>query len=280
MWAWLRARKAHSIPDALWQPLLRQHRFLAELPAPDQPYLRELCGQFLAAKEFHGVDGLQITDAMALAIAAQACLPLLYLPRKTTRWQPGGLGWYGDFVGINVYPGEMLAPRESVDEAGVVHQYREALLGEAMDGGPVALSWRDVAQADSAAQHGTNLVIHEFAHKIAMQGSTRGDGQAGCCPPLPPDFLGAPSARAAIETWFSLLQPAYDSFREQVIIAERFSGTPTWLDPYAAESLDEFFAVACEAYWVYRTRFAQEFAPLMPLMDGFFRPGVATPPFV
>jgi Mlc titration factor MtfA (ptsG expression regulator) len=39
--------------------------------------------------------------------------------------------------------------------------------------------------------------------------------------------------------------------------------------------MDEFFAVTCEAYWVQRARFAQEFPALMPLMDGFFRPGSA-----
>nr|WP_315426209.1 zinc-dependent peptidase [uncultured Albidiferax sp.] len=275
MWDWLRTKRQTPIPDALWLPLLARHGFLAELPEPDQLYLRELSRQFLAQKEFHGAHGLQISDGMALAIAAQACLPLLYLPRKATRWQPGGLGWYGDFVGINVYPGEVLARRESVDEAGVVHRYREALLGEAMDGGPVVLSWTDVAQADASASLGTNLVIHEFAHKIAMQGGLADDEELGYCPPLPPGFLGSRSARAAVAAWYGLLQPAYEGFREKVIIAERFSGAPTWLDPYAAESMDEFFAVACEAYWVQRARLAQEFPLLMPLMDGFFRPGSA-----
>ena len=33
----------------------------------------------------------------------------------------------------------------------------------------------------------------------------------------------------------------------------------------------EFFAVACEAYFVNRHRFAQEFPNLMPVLDAFFR---------
>jgi MtfA peptidase len=42
---------------------------------PTTSDLRLLCGHFLLEKEFHGAHGLQITDAMALSIAVQACLP-------------------------------------------------------------------------------------------------------------------------------------------------------------------------------------------------------------
>ena len=69
-----------------------------------------------------------------------------------------------------------------------------------------------------------------------------------------------------------VLQPAYDGFREKVIIAERFGGETPWLDPYGAESIDEFFAVACEAYFVNRTRFGEEFPLLLALFDAFFTP--------
>jgi Mlc titration factor MtfA (ptsG expression regulator) len=44
-----------------------------------------------------------------------------------------------------------------------------------------------------------------------------------------------------------------------------------WLDAYGATSPSEFFAVACEAYFVNRDRFAQEFPNLMPVLDAFFR---------
>ena len=64
----------------------------------------------------------------------------------------------------------------------------------------------------------------------------------------------------------------YGAFREQVIVAERFGGEPTWLDPYGAQAIDEFFAVACEGYFVQRERFAREFPELAPLFDSFFKP--------
>ena len=201
---------------------------------------------------------------MAVAIAAQACLPLLHwgAPEQALRW-------YADFVGIVVHPGEVVARREAVDEAGVVHQFDEVLSGEAMEHGPVMLSWQDVAAAGTSAETGYNVVVHEFAHKIDMR-----NGEPDGCPPLPPGFMGAASPRAAQTAWRAVLEPAFDAFREQVIIAERFGGAEPWLDPYGAESPTEFFAVACEAYFVNRVRFGEDFPALLALFDAFFRPPV------
>jgi Mlc titration factor MtfA (ptsG expression regulator) len=84
--------------------------------------------------------------------------------------------------------------------------------------------------------------------------------------------MGAPSAAAARELWLAALSTAFQDFRDKVIIAERFGGAPTWLDPYGADAIEEFFAVASEAYFVNRERFTQEFGSLVALFDAFFRP--------
>lgn len=255
MFGWWRrfreARGAPPLPPALWQQVLAQYPFLANRPADELQRLHDLTRRFLQDKEFTGAQGLVITDEMAVSIAAQAVLPVLHLG--------GGLAWYDDFVGIVVHPEEVVARRQSVDEAGVVHDWDEVLAGEAMDRGPVMLSWRDVREAGSAFEQGYNVVIHEFAHKLDMR-----DGANDGCPPLP--------SRAARQHWLATMQAAYEAFREQVIVAERFGGEPTWLDPYGAQAIDEFFAVACEAYFVNRQRFGGEFPRLLPLFDGFFRP--------
>ncbi|MET0208273.1 MAG: zinc-dependent peptidase, partial [Burkholderiaceae bacterium] len=88
------------VPDisaALWLQTLQRHAFLAALPLHDQGKLRALSALFLQRKQFTGAHGLAVTDAMAVAIAAQACLPLLHWgePAKA-------LDWYDDFVGIVV----------------------------------------------------------------------------------------------------------------------------------------------------------------------------------
>ena len=54
-------------------------------------------------------------------------------------------------------------------------------------------------------------------------------------------------------------------------MAQRFGGPPTWLDPYGAESPAEFFAVACEGFFVNRERFDQDFPALARLFSQFFR---------
>ncbi len=249
MFGWLRRRTpGRPIPDGLWERALARYPFVAERSSADRARLRLLAGQFLASKEFHGAQGFVITDDVALSIAIQAVLPVLSL----------GLHWYDDFVGIVVHSDQVLARRTSTDEAGVVHHWNEMLVGEAMDRGPVMLSWRDVEAAGSMAHEGYNLVIHEFAHKIDLR-----DGQPDGCPPLP--------SRAARQHWAQTMDAQYQAFREKVIVAERFGGDPQWLDPYGATSIDEFFAVACEAYFVNRGRFSQEFPALVTLFDPFFR---------
>lgn len=247
------------ISDALWLPTMAHYPFLSALPLQDQAKLRVLAALFLQRKEFTGARRLVITDAMAVAIAAQACLPLLHWgePRRA-------LAWYDDFVGIVVHPAEALAHRETMDAAGVVHHYNEALLGEAMEHGPIMLVWPAVQEA---GQRAGSVVIHEFMHKIDMR-----SGRANGCPPLPPGFLGTHTVREGRRLWRRTWNTAYANFREQVSMAERFGGDWPWLDAYGATAPGEFFAVACEAYLVAPERFAQEFPTLAPLLQAFFQP--------
>lgn len=241
------AAMPERIPEAIWQGVVRRYAFVAALSEAELRTLRRLASEFLADKEFTGAHGLHVSDEMALAIAAQACLPVLHL----------GLQWYADFRGIVVHPGAMLARREVQDEMGLVHHYTEELSGEAMEGGPVTLSWAD-ADAPSP-ETGYCVVIHEFVHKLDMR-----DGRADGCPPLP--------SRSLHKRWSALMQAAFDDFSDRLAQAERFGGPTPWLDPYAATSPAEFFAVSAEAFFVNRARFSQEYPELTALFDGFFKP--------
>ena len=249
MLGWLRKLIAppRAIPDAVWQLTLTQYPFLANRHITDQARLRILTTQFLTRKQFSGAHGLVVTDEMAIAIAAQACLPVLNL----------GLKLYDDFKGIVVHPGAMVVRRSLVDATGVHHFYQETLAGEAMEGGPVTLSWQDVAASSEHLARGYNLVIHEFVHKLDMR-----DGAANGCPLLP--------SRAAETRWQATMQPAFLLFTEQVVMAERFGAQLPWLDTYGATSPAEFFAVTSEAYFVNPNRFALDFADLKVLFDTYF----------
>ncbi|HEX6363322.1 MAG TPA: M90 family metallopeptidase [Albitalea sp.] len=248
-WSSLRKRRdertlrTRAIPEPLWALTLARYPFLARRRDADRAALRELATLFLAQKEFTGAHGFVVTDEIAVAIAAQACLPVLRL----------GLGSYAGFVGIVVHPDEVVARRVVTDEAGVVHHYDETLTGEAMEGGPVMLSWHDVEAAGESAEWGYNVVIHEFAHVLDMA-----DGVADGVPLLPD--------RAAREAWCGVLDAEYAAFCDRVDADE-----DTLLDPYGAEGVDEFFAVASEVFFVAPAEMRREHPELYALLAQFYR---------
>lgn len=244
-----RAVARRAIPDALWQLTLARYPFLARRDPADLTELRRLSSLFLDRKEFSGAQGLQVSDDMAVAIAAQACLPVLRL----------GLRPYDGFVGIVVHPDEVQVRREFVDDDGVVHEYDDVLAGEAMEGGPVMLSWRDVHEAGESADWGYNVVVHEFAHVLDM-----GDGLADGIPPL--------ADAAARSRWQALLTDAYEDFCARID-----AGEDTVLDPYGAESPEEFFAVAAEAFFVAPLDMRAEHPSLYDLLADYFRQDPAAP---
>ena len=237
------ARRA--IPDALWTAALGQLPCLAPWPAETLARLRSLASLFLDRKEFTGAGGFMVDDTVALSIAVQACLPILEL----------GIEQYDGFVGIVVHADSVVAQRTATDEDGIVHQYEEVLAGEAMEGGPVMLSW-----ADAAADRGLdetapafNVVIHEFAHVLDLR-----DGVADGVP-----LLAGQSERRA---WLAELMPAYDWFCERTVCGHSSS-----IDPYGAQSPDEFFAVTSETFFVKPGALREEQPALYRLLASYYR---------
>ncbi len=223
----------HRIEDALWREATRGLSFL-----PENEKLKRLALLFLAEKQFVGAHGLEVTDAMRVSIAAQACLPILEL----------GLDWYSGFTGIVVYPGDFRVRRTQADEHGVVHEWDDELAGEAMPGGPVVLSW-DAAANDARM----NVVIHEFAHKLDML-----NGEADGLPPLHREM-----ERGA---WAHAFREAYEGFCDAV---DR--GKDTWLDPYAAEHPSEFFAVVSEAFFEHPAETRRRYPEVYEQLKLFYR---------
>ncbi len=235
-WPWSRrAARAVAIEPALWKRASAPWLFMRGLPGADTERLRALCERFLGAKHFSGTHGLEVTDVMQVEIAAQACILVLEL----------GVEWYDGWSEIIVYPSQFAPEREEVDEAGVVHLVRDAMAGEAWLGGPVILSYEDVALAADAHARvaGYNVVIHEFAHKLDML-----NGEPNGFPPLHRG-MDAPA-------WKRAFSQGYAEFCRRVDQAERLPRRRAQaaldalpIDPYAAESAGEFFAVASEAFF-------------------------------
>jgi hypothetical protein len=228
-----------EVSEAQWSRVEACLPFLDFLAAGDRRRLRGMALEFLREKEFAGARGFEPGDDVRLAVALQACLPVLNL----------GLEWYDGWVGIVIYPGDFVIPRREMDDDGVVHEYDDPVAGEAWHGGPVILSWFD--DPDDAA--GMNVVIHEFAHKLDMR-----NGEADGMPPLPQDMHR--------RDWAVVFRDAYDHFCRRVD-----SGEETTLDPYAAEHPAEFFAVMSEAFFETPALLRAEYPRVYEQLRQFYR---------
>jgi Mlc titration factor MtfA (ptsG expression regulator) len=228
-WRRRRVLSRHRMDDALWKEATRGLRFL---PASEK--LKSLVLLFLAEKEFSGVHGIEVSDAMRVSIAAQACLPILEL----------GLDWYSGWTGVVVYPGDFRVRRTEVDDDGVVHEWDDELAGEAMPGGPVVLSW-DAAANDPHM----NVVIHEFAHKLDML-----DNVVNGTPPL--------HRREDSSHW-------YEVCTRELALLRAGDGWP--LRDYGGTDPGEFFAVATEAFFDLPAQLEEAKPDLYRVLRAFYR---------
>lgn len=218
---WRRRRiiSRYALDATLWTRTLARLRFLRGLSDSERSRLRETTILFLHQKSIHGAGGLELDAGMQLLIAVQACILILNLD----------VDYYRGWVEIIVYPDEFVPTLEYTDAAGVVHTDREARAGEAWLQGPLILSWADVGM--SGEGDGVNVVIHEFAHKLDML-----NGDANGYPPLHRDM--------SRESWTQAFTSGYADFCRRVDADEELA-----IDPYAAESPAEFFAVMSEAFF-------------------------------
>ena len=242
-WRQRRILARAAIPDALWREAVARLPFLGLYGDGDLVRLHEKVVLFLDAKAIVGARGHAVTPLQRVIIAIQACVLVLHLDRE----------YYDGFENVIVYPGEFVPDWEWEDEAGVVHRNDGALAGEAMSGGPVVLSWPDVAASADWDSAGMNLVIHEFAHKIDMR-----NGDANGCPPLP--------ATMPVKVWKKALADAYDHFSARVDRDQ-----PTEIDPYAAESPAEFFAVLSEVFFADPLLLRREYPEVYGQFAAFYR---------
>lgn len=219
---WLRGAAPPQVDDHEWSALLASSALFDDLGADERPRLRALAERFLARKHFSAAAGHVLTDAQRLAIAALSCLPVLHR----------GFDWLNGWSQVIVYPGAFRAARTHHDEdTGVVTEFEDDLIGEAWEQGPLILSWADVAADLAQPFDGFNVVVHEIAHKLDLL-----DGMMDGTPRLPKHLR--------MRTWVEAMQPAYDA-----LVREVDRGHDTLIDPYAAESVEEYFAVVSELHF-------------------------------
>ncbi|BCB27219.1 hypothetical protein SKTS_21050 [Sulfurimicrobium lacus] len=220
-WRMRRILKRHPIPHHIWQKVTRRVLLLRRLDALQMAHLREMTTWFLDRKSITGAQGLEVTPSMKVAVAAQACLLILNL----------GVEYFDGWIEVILYPGAFRVNHAQMDAIGLVHDEASALTGESWLRGPLILSWDDVDRDIFHLQPGHNVVLHEFAHKL--------DGLNGVANGMPPLRRGMSRKR-----WTEALSGAYDELCQQVA-----AGKSAFINPYAATSPAEFFAVLSEYFF-------------------------------
>jgi hypothetical protein len=218
-----------SIEDEV--PLYRR------LPIEIKARLESLVAVFVAEKEFVGCAGLEISAAMKLSIATQACL-LIVNRRKE---HPGV---YDELDSILVYPSSFVVHDREVDDAGIVTEEPRELLGQTFDTGRIILSWSDVESGSRTTADGANVVLHEFAHYLDNE-----DGSGNGAPIL--------ADSADYERWSTALKAAYGRAWHRIR-----GGRATVIDAYALENEAEFFAVVTEVFFESAAALKAEDPPL------------------
>jgi MtfA peptidase len=218
--AFWKRRRARSLPSG-WRGLLAGA--VAEWPHlgdGERERLGELTALLVAGKGWEAARGFVLTDEMCTVIAGQAALVALELDRDV----------YRDVRAIIVHPTTVVSRAVRAGPVpGVVTDSPVDLLGEAhQQRGPVVLAWDAVARDTRRPGNGSNVVVHEFAHKLDML-----DGLVDGTPPV--------VGRAAFDRWVEVCTRELDRLR---------SGPPDpLLSDYAAQDPGEFFAVTTEVFF-------------------------------
>ncbi|QDU26984.1 Protein MtfA [Anatilimnocola aggregata] len=212
-----RQKLLQSPVPALWEETLEhQVPLYGLLPADLRTRLIGKARIVVAERIWGGGDGLAVTEEMKIVVAAQAVVLLA-----------GDEGYlYERLPAIQLYP-EYIAARPRRGDGGPHVGVR---LGDSWQGGNVRLSWPAVFEGAEDPQDGSNVVFHEMAHHLDSL-----DGQMGGEPPLTTESLQKRWPGVKVEF--------------QRLVQQLMHNRQTWLDPYAAESPAEFFAVVTEAFF-------------------------------
>ncbi len=229
------------IGDAIWSELLEAYPLFDGFGQEQLQRLRRLAERFLDDKVFFGARGFEPELEHCIAVAAQAVLPVLEL----------GYEWLEGWHEVVLYPAEFIVEGEAMDENGLVHRFRDIRAGEAWQSGRLVLSWNDVWGDGSL--DGYNVVIHEIAHKLDER-----DGALDGTPPLHRDIDR--------QAWIDHFTQAFEELH-RILEAD----AEPFIDPYAAESPAECFAVFSEAFFETPDFLSAYYGELYGVLRAFYR---------
>ncbi|WP_125560007.1 M90 family metallopeptidase [Pseudoalteromonas rubra] len=240
---WLRKYSTQTLNELDRQVLLRYMPIYRNMTDHDRARLERHIVWFLGEKRLLGRDGLKTNRAMALIIAADACLLVL-----NQRWP-----LYPNVKEILLYPSSYYAGQNNRDSAGLVSFHTVVRQGESWPGGTLVLSWHDVLEGNRLPEDGHNLVFHEFAHQLDQQ-----TGQTNGTPRLPKGM--------SYKKWGEVLSRAYQQLKTQLAYH-----MPHVVHEYGATNEAEFFAVITETFIEKPLQLKQENPELFYLLSDYYR---------
>ncbi|WP_425618288.1 zinc-dependent peptidase [Anatilimnocola sp. NA78] len=227
------------VPD-LWEDTLQSHVPLYQLlPADLRKSLIGKARVMVSERIWAGSNGLELTEAMKIIVAAQAVILLA-----------GDDGYlYERLPAIQLYP-EYISSRPTRQNAHNTPHGK--LLGDSWQSGNVRLSWPAVLAGAEDPQDGENVVIHEMAHHLDGL-----DGQMAGEPPLATESLQKkwPGVKAEFQNLV------------QAIMHHEWH----WIDSYAGENPAEFFAVVTEAFFEVPAELEQHHPELFATFQELYR---------
>lgn len=246
MFAWFRRRRrkqllAAPLP-AHWPDYLAPFPLFQPLDDDERARLFAIARIIVAEKNWEGCAGLELTEEMQVVIAAQAAMLLLEIEHD----------YYDDVRTILVFPRSYETPFPRHGPGGVVTTGAQHA-GEAWYQGPVILAWDWVRHGADDEKDGTNLVMHEFAHRLDFA-----DGWINGTPPL--------HARDDYARWQEVMTREFRDLREA---AER--GRRHILDHYGATDEAEFFAVATETFFEKAPVLQRDHPALYDVLKTYYR---------
>ena len=252
LFSWWKSRRRRRVMDAPfpaeWLAILeRDFAHYALLSADEKARLLHIVQVLLDEKTFTGCGGLEMTDEIRVAIAAQAALLILCLPHD----------YYENVDSILVYPQSYVLPRTRPTGVGLFTEEKLAVQGSAHHGGPVVLSWDSARGGGRNARDGRNVVYHEFAHKLDML-----DGLTDGTPEL--------DDRTEFRAWVKVMTEEYARLCE-----DAKKGRKTLLDKYGALNVGEFFAVATEVFFEKPTQLKARHPNLYQVLRDFYEQDLA-----
>lgn len=246
---WRRLSRAEVVaapfPDGFRQHILLRVPCAELLSEPELLKLETLVRIFNAEKSFEGAGGLELTEEMRVAIAARACLLVLWRTELDGPLYPG-------LDAIIVYP-STYKTRVQRREGYVMVEGEEARLGESWTHGSVILAWDAVVSGVANPRDGHDVVLHEFAHQLddadgAMDGTPELDGYE------------------RYAAWSRVAGDEYATLVEQLEHHQKTS-----IDPYGATNAPEFFAVVVEQFFEKPLQLAARHPELYDELAAFFR---------